>query len=159
MNQAAKTILTGIGGTTAMTAGSELMSLLMKENYKEPEHLSTMIARLAPFLSGKAKVIAGWGAHYAMGFVFAAVFVELWERRVIKHNLKNGLILGLVSGLFGLLVWKGTFKIHPLPPLLHYTDFYLQRIPAHVVYAVFATLTYRMIKSQENENINDETYA
>jgi len=81
-----------------------------------------------------------------MGFVFAAVFVELWETGKIRYNLRNALILGLASGMLGLLIWKGTFKIHPLPPLLHYTDFYIQRIPAHVVYAVFATLTYRMIR-------------
>ncbi|RZK79108.1 MAG: hypothetical protein EOO92_09945 [Pedobacter sp.] len=145
MNQSAKTLLTAIGGTTGMTAGSALMSLIMKENYKEPEHLGTMISRLAPGLSKSSKQIAGWGAHYAMGIVFASVFVELWETRKIKHNMKNALILGLASGVLGLLIWKATFKIHPLPPALHYRDFYLQRIPAHMVYAVFATLSYRML--------------
>ncbi|WP_449437101.1 hypothetical protein [Pedobacter steynii] len=149
MDQVSKTVLTGIGGTTAMTAGSALMSRMMKENYKEPEHLRTMIARLAPFHSRQAKVIAGWGAHYAMGFVFAAVFVELWQKGTIKHNLRNGLMLGLASGLLGLLIWKATFKLHPLPPQLHYFDFYMQRIPAHVVFSVFATLTYRWIRSEE----------
>ncbi|MHA4896202.1 hypothetical protein ACXZ1K_15730 [Pedobacter sp. PWIIR3] len=150
MNQAEKTLITGIGGTTFMTAGSALMTLIGTENYREPEHLATMIGRLAPFLSKRSKVIAGWGAHYAMGFVFAAVFVELWETGKIKHNLRNGLLLGLASGIVGLLIWKATFKIHPLPPSLDYTNFYLQRIPAHVVFAVFATLTYRLIEAGES---------
>lgn len=145
-----KVLLTGIGGTTAMTAGSALMSMLMKEDFREPEHLETMISRLAPMLSKRAKTIAGWGAHYAMGFVFAAVFVELWESHKIKHSIGNGIILGLISGVLGLVIWKGTFRAHPLPPFLHYMDFYLQRIPAHVVFAVFATLSYRLIKAQEH---------
>lgn len=148
MNQISKTALCGIVGTTVMTAGSDLTSRIFGENYREPDHLANMIGKLAPTLSKKAKVIAGWGAHYAMGFVFAAIFVELWETRKIKHNFKNALVLGLVSGVLGLLIWKGTFKAHPLPPWLHYDHYYLQRIPAHIIFAVAATLTYRLLDNK-----------
>lgn len=129
-----------------MTANSYLMSKIFDEDFREPEHLATMIGRLAPALSGQAKQLAGWGAHLAMGFVFAAVYVELWETGKIKHTIRNGVILGLLSGFLGLLIWKGTFKAHPIPPLLHYDHYYLQRIPAHIVFAVFATLGYRIAK-------------
>lgn len=149
MNKLGKTLVSGFTGTTFMTAASALMSLVPHENFKEPEHLRTMIGRLAPFLSKKSTIIAAWGAHYGMGFIFAAVYVELWERREIEHSIKNGLILGLLSGILGSLIWKGTFKIHPLPPSLRYLDFYLQRIPAHVIFSVFSTIAYRMIKEQE----------
>jgi len=132
-----------------MTASSALMSLLPAENFKEPEHLATMTGRIAPFLSKRAQVLAGWAAHYSMGFLFAAVYVELWETRKIEHSIKNGLILGVLSGLLGLLIWKGTFKVHPLPPKMRYLDFYLQRIPAHIVFAVFSTIAYRLIKDDE----------
>jgi hypothetical protein len=84
-----------------------------------------------------------------MGFIFAAVYVELWETKKIEHSIKNGIILGLFSGVLGLLIWKATFKIHPLPPSIRSIDFYLQRIPAHVVFAVFSTIAYHMIKFQE----------
>ncbi|TFF39200.1 hypothetical protein [Mucilaginibacter psychrotolerans] len=150
MNKLQKTALSGFTGTSFMTASSALMSALMGENFREPDHLETMIARLAPQLSKHAKKIAGWGAHYAMGFVFAAVYVQLWETGKIKHTLKNGLILGVVSGVLGYLIWKGTFKAHPLPPFINYTHYYLQRIPAHIVFAVFATITYRFIKEKED---------
>jgi hypothetical protein len=153
MDQISKTAISGISGTTFMTASSALMSLMMDQNFREPEHLTTMIERVAPFLSKKAKVIAGWGAHYAMGLVFAAVYVELWETGKIKHNLKNGLILGFVSGLLGLVIWKGTFKAHPLPPFMRYNNYYLQRIPAHIVFAVFTTITYKLIKDQEEKQL------
>ena len=145
MNQIKKAALTGIGGTTVMTASSYLMSLLADENFREPEHLEVLIGRLAPHLSKKAKVLAGWGAHFAMGFVFASVYVELWESKKIKHNLRNGLLLGLISGVLGFLIWKATFKVHPLPPWLNFDHYYLQRIPAHVVFAVGATITYRLL--------------
>ncbi|PJJ79498.1 hypothetical protein [Mucilaginibacter auburnensis] len=151
MDQLSKTVLSGGAGTVVMTLGSELMSKIWGENFSEPNHLETMIKRLAPMLSKQAKVIAGWGAHFTMGFVFAAIYVELWEKHEIKHNITNGIILGIVSGLIGLLIWKGTFKVHPLPPWLDYTTFYLQRIPAHVVFAVATTITYRLLKKTEEE--------
>ncbi|MES2454823.1 MAG: hypothetical protein V4594_04770 [Bacteroidota bacterium] len=156
MNKAGKTLLSGFTGTTFMTAASALMSLLPHENFKEPEHLATMAGRLAPLLSKNTKTLAGWGAHYGMGFLFAAVYVELWESRKIEHTIKNGIILGLLSGLLGLLIWKATFKVHPLPPNIRYLDFYLQRIPAHVVFAIFTTIAYRMIKAEE-DSTGEET--
>jgi hypothetical protein len=152
MNQLQKTVFSGFIGTSFMTASSALLSELMGENFREPDHLETMIKRLAPYLSGHAKKIAAWGAHFAMGFVFAAIYVELWETKKIKHTLKNGLILGAVSGVLGFLIWKGTFKAHPLPPWINFRHYYLQRIPAHILFAVFATITYRLIKEQENDN-------
>jgi hypothetical protein len=136
-----------------MTANSYLMSEIFGENFREPQHLATMIGRLAPKLSRHAVQIAGWGAHYAMGFVFAAIYVELWETRKIKHTIVNGIALGFVSGILGFLIWKATFKAHPLPPWLHFNQYYLQRIPAHIVFAVFATIAYRLIKAREEETL------
>ena len=92
-----------------------MMSLIINENFKEPGHLATLIGRLAPALSKKARQLAGWGAHYAMGVVFAAVYVELWETGKIRHTIRNGFILGTVSGIAG-LSGKGPSKlIHFLP--------------------------------------------
>lgn len=154
MDKLSKTLISSISGTTFMTASSALTSMLLDQNFREPEHLSSMIGRLAPMLSHRAQVLAGWGAHYGMGFIFAAVYVELWESGKIKHTIKNGLILGALSGIAGLLIWKGTFKAHPLPPSMKYINFYLQRIPAHIVFAVFATITYRLIKDQEQPQLD-----
>lgn len=145
MNKLAKIAVAGATGTTVMTAGSELMSFLLKENFSEPDHLETMVSRVAPHLSKDAKKIAGWGSHFAMGFVFATIFVELWDQKKIKHNLKNALILGTLAGVFGALIWKGTFKAHPLPPWIKYSRFYLQRIPAHIIFTVGATLAYKLM--------------
>ena len=155
MDKITKTAVSGVTGTLVMTAGSELMSLIANGNFSEPAHLETMISRLAPQLSKHSKKIAGWGAHFAMGLVFAAIYVELWETKKIKHNLKNALILGALSGLIGLFIWKATFKVHPLPPWLNYTHFYLQRIPAHIVFAVAATLAYKLTVSEDKELENN----
>jgi hypothetical protein len=156
MNQLYKTLLAGVAGTTVMTADSELMSWMFGENFREPQHLATMVKRLAPRLSKHANQVAGWGAHYAMGLVFAAVYVELWEKKKIPHTLLNGLLLGAISGALGFLIWKSTFKSHPFPPVINYDHYYLQRIPAHIVFAITATLTYRLtLKHQATQRPMD----
>lgn len=154
MNNLEKTLISGGVGTSVMTASSALLSLLPKEEFREPKQLAILIGRVLPGMSDKAQQIAGWGAHYAMGFVFAAIYVELWERKEIAHNIKNGIILGVLSGLFGLLIWKGTFAIHPLPPNNRKIDFYLERIPAHIVFAVCTTLAYQLIKKNEMSSVD-----
>lgn len=154
MDKLTKIFVSGFTGTTFMTASSALMSLIPHEEFREPDQLSKLIGRIAPWLSKPAKVIASWGAHYTMGFLFAAVYVSLWEKREIEHSVKNGVILGLVSGLLGMLIWMATFKIHPFPPNNRKLDFYLQRIPAHVVFSVFATLGYRKLIAIADTNAN-----
>ncbi|TWR31551.1 hypothetical protein FPZ43_03500 [Mucilaginibacter pallidiroseus] len=152
MNRLGRIAATDFMGTNIMTLSSELMSLLAGENFSEPDHLETMISRLAPALSKHSKKIAAWGAHYAMGFIFAAIYVELWETGKIKRNIRNGLVLGVISGVAGFLIWKGTFKAHPLPPWLNYTHYYWQRIPAHVVFSLAATITHRLLYSDKKHS-------
>jgi Na+/proline symporter len=149
MNKPVKIALAGIMGTNVMTLFSYLVSALAKENFSEPDHLSTMINRLAPGISKKWLKVAGWGAHYAVGILFAAVYAELWENGTIKPSIKNGLVIGALSGAVAVLIWKTTFKAHPLPPWIDFKNYYVQLVPAHVVFAVIATITYRLIGLQE----------
>jgi hypothetical protein len=44
------------------------------------------------------------------------------------------------------VIWKTTFKLHPVPPRMSFNKYYLQLIPAHVVFAVFAGLGYNLLK-------------
>jgi hypothetical protein len=159
MNKLEKTLLSGIMGTNFMTVFSYIVSMLAKEDFSEPGHLSTMIHRLLPAFPKKANHTAGWASHYVMGILFAAVYVELWETGKIKHTIKNGIIMGTLSGALAVLIWKTTFKLHPLPPWINYRRYYIQLVSAHVVYAVFATLTYRIIKMQEEKNEQIEQAA
>jgi hypothetical protein len=140
--------------TNMMTAFTYVVSRVADENFSEPEHLATMIGRLALGHTKKAGLIAGWGTHYTIGLLFAAVYIEFWETRQIRHSMKDGIILGALSGALAVLVWKTTFKIHPLPRWVDYTNYYLQLVPAHIVFAIFATITYRLTHLT-SENTND----
>jgi hypothetical protein len=147
-----KTIGCSIAGTTMMTASSALMSLL-GQDFREPERLNGLISRVLPFLPKHARSVSAWAAHYGMGAAFSAIYVKLWDSDTLKPTGICGLCLGAVSGVIGIAIWKATFAVHPLSPLMNYKRFYLQRIPAHVVFAIFATLAYHaMHKSTDRTN-------
>ncbi|HEX8021905.1 hypothetical protein [Mucilaginibacter sp.] len=143
----AKEILAGgITGTTFMTLFSYLVSLADGENFSEPERLGQLVGRLVPKLDKQQSQALGWLGHYGVGLLFALVYVELWRRGKLKPDLKTNLWLGGLSGLLAVAVWKTTFKMHPLPPSLSFSKYYLQLIPAHVVFAVFAGIGYQILK-------------
>lgn len=150
MNKTENLVASAAAGTTMMTLFSYLVSMAADKNFSEPEHLGTMIHRFMPGEAKKATQLAGWGAHYAVGLLFVLAYQELWQTGKIKKTMTNGLILGAVSGTLAVLVWKATLKAHPAPPWIDFTKFYLQLVPAHIVFAVCATLTSRLLdKSAE----------
>ncbi|WP_345104710.1 hypothetical protein [Mucilaginibacter panaciglaebae] len=138
-------LVAGITGTTFMTAFSYLVSELDGENFSEPERLGQLAKRLLPLLNKEEKLTTGWTAHYMVGMLFALAYVELWTRGKIKPTLGQTLLLGGVSGILAVAIWKTTFKMHPLPPMLSFNKYYLQLVPAHVVFALFAALGYRLL--------------
>lgn len=145
MTKTENTLLAATAGTTLMTLFSYLVSLAEKKNFSEPEHLGTLMHRLVPGSSKKTTQAAGWGAHYAVGLLFVLAYQELWKSGKIKKTVVNGLILGALSGALAVLVWKATMKSHPAPPWIDFTKFYIQLVPAHIVFAVCATLTSRLL--------------
>lgn len=149
MNKTINNVAAATVGTTMMTLFSYMVSLATDKNFSEPEHLTTMLYRLAPGLSKKHSRFAGWGAHYAVGLLFVLVYQELWKTGKIKKSIRNGIALGVLSGALAVLVWKGTLKAHPLPPWIDFTNYYIQLVPAHIVFAVCATLTSRLLDGQE----------
>ncbi|WP_183566007.1 hypothetical protein [Mucilaginibacter sp. SP1R1] len=136
----------GITGTTFMTLFSYLISLADGENFSEPERLGQLAGRLIPKLDKQQSQALGWLGHYGVGLLFALVYVELWRRGKLKPDLKTNLWLGGLSGLLAVVVWKATFKMHPLPPSLSFNKYYLQLVPAHLVFAVFAGIGYQILK-------------
>ena len=141
MTKTENTLLSATAGTTLMTLFSYLVSLAADKNFSEPEHLGTLMHRLVPGSSKQASQAAGWGAHYAVGLLFVMAYQQLWKGGKIKKSLANGLVLGALSGALAVLVWKATMKSHPAPPWIDFTKFYIQLVPAHIVFAVCATLT------------------
>jgi hypothetical protein len=145
MNRSVNNLASATAGTTMMTLFSYLVSMAADKNFSEPEHLGTMIHRFMPGKSKKATQLTGWGVHYMIGLLFVLTYRELWKTGKIKKTVVNGIALGALSGALAVLVWKGTLKAHPAPPWIDFTNYYIQLVPAHIVFAVCATLTSRLL--------------
>jgi hypothetical protein len=150
-------IIPGAVGTTLMTLFSYGVSAVDKENYSEPERLGQLAHRLLPALNKKEDQVVGWSAHYGVGLLFATAYAKLWEKSKLKPTFLNNFMLGTASGFVAAAIWKATFKIHPLPPAMSFDKYYLQLVPAHVVFALAAGLGYALInrnaeKTAEGQN-------
>ena len=65
----------------------------------------------------------GWTLHYLVGLLFAEIYAPLWEKTPMQPNLKNGLILGGISGIAAILVWKFTLEMHPDPVRVNFKKY------------------------------------
>lgn len=138
-------VISASAGTTAMTLCSYGVSIATKDNCSEPEHLATLIDRIIPSSTNKNSLLAGWATHYTIGVVFFAIYKKLWQRGTIKKNVGNAIILGCLSGLIGIGMWNAILKIHPAPPNVKRSTYFIQLIPAHVIFAVLASMTSKLL--------------
>jgi hypothetical protein len=140
----AKVLFAGLTGTTFMTLFSYLVSETKEENFKEPELLGKLLYRLIPDLNKQNSRFAGWSLHYVVGFIFAFLYARLWEERKIKPTVESGLMLGGLSGVLAIIVWKSTFKLHPLPPKIYAGKYYGHLLITHFIFGAFAVLGYKL---------------
>lgn len=141
------TLTAGILGTSAMTASSYLVSYAKDNNFKEPEILGKLIRRLHRSMGNGASLWAGWGLHYLVGLLFAEMYTPLWQKDILQPTEKNGLVLGGISGLAAILIWKFTLEVHPDPPKLKFRKYAGHLFVAHLIFGLFATLGYKIASS------------
>src|SRR5918993_5270626 len=106
IEEARKIILAGLTGTSFMTLFSYKVSSNYKENFKEPELLGRLLYRLKPDLGKEFTQFAGWNLHYLAGITFSFFYAKIWKDTNTKPTLTSGLVLGALSGVVGLAVWK-----------------------------------------------------
>lgn len=123
--------------TSAMTLYSYILSEIKEENFIEPDMLATLVRRATGAKKMQAEFI-GWVAHYGVGALFVVVYNYLWHQRISKPTVKNGLLIGSLSGIIAMTVWKIVMSLHPNPPRRNLSRFYWQLLPAHIVFAVAA---------------------
>lgn len=146
------TILPGIVGTSFMTGYSYGLSAAKQRNFKEPEILGKLIYRLFPEIKELPAQVTGWTLHFLVGVGFSSLYAYGWGERLMKPNLKNALLLGTASGIIAMVVWKSVLKSHPLPPATDFKKYYYQLLPAHIIFAAFATVSYNFLKLHRPSN-------
>jgi hypothetical protein len=152
-----KEVLTaGITGTTFMTLFSHIAGDIEQENFSEPNLLAKLFNRVVKKSSKEVSTIVGWQAHYAIGVLFAVIYAELWDKERVKPTAKNGLLLGGLSGTAAIVAWKTMFALHPAPPGINFKKYYMQLWVAHVVFGLFSTLAYQLVKDKELKETREQ---
>ncbi len=138
-----KIISAGAGGTSLMSLFSYLISDVKHKNFKEPEILGELLERIIPAISKKQSVAGGWVLHYTAGTIFTAIYNQIWEKTSIQPNIKSGAVLGAMSGIAGIAVWKATIAMHPNPPAKNYDAYYKHLLLAHILFGIAAAESYK----------------
>jgi hypothetical protein len=138
-----KVLYSALLATSSMTLFSYLYSVVSKDDTREPQLLGKLIRRLRPGIPERGARVAGWAAHYGVGLLFAELYGQIWQRTGINANTKTGLVFGGLSGIAAILIWKFILTVHPFTPALDFPSFALNLFLAHLVFGLFATVTYR----------------
>lgn len=136
-------IISAVTGTTVMTFYSYIISLVQHKNFKEPKLLGKMSENLLPWVNSRESTIAGWCLHYLVGLLFAEAYAPFWPgSNMTNVNIKTGLVLGGISGIAAILIWRFMLDVHPFPPAVDFIPFAGQLFMAHLFFGVFAALGY-----------------
>ena len=139
--KAAELLIPSISGTSLMTLFSYIISGKEGKNFSEPELLAALEKDMLPAIAKPAAKPAGWTTHYAIGVLFTYLYQRAGKSSGSKPTVAKGLLFGAVSGLAGILMWKGMFALHPAPPRTHYAKFYRQLFIAHLVFGATVAVT------------------
>lgn len=148
----ARIVLSGFVGTSVMTLYSYIVSWNKHENFKEPKLLGSLSYPMTPWFKRKKADHTGWAMHYLVGLLFAECYAPFWSEQRVHTNIKTGLILGGLSGIAAILIWKFAFEAHPFPPAVNFRQFAGQLFIAHLVFGLFAAAAYNL--SNHNEAMN-----
>lgn len=143
-------IIAGLLATTAMTLFVLLVNKLTGKRLNVIRILGTMLTSKTEADGSTASTpgvfVAGVTAHYAVGFLFTALYVIAWQRGLLDTTA-DWAIIGFVTGLFGIMAWRIYFAIHRFPPAVNLNIYLPTILFAHVVFGVVAGWTYMLMRN------------
>jgi hypothetical protein len=132
-------LASGIVGTAVMTVFMYILGLFTTRVLQVAKTLGTMITCQTEQDGGLSDSIlalfVGVVANYAVGILFAYGYYLLWSNGVGEPGFWNGMLLGLMSGVFAVAFWFTFFAVHPFPPRIELQDYMATLFLAHFVFA------------------------
>lgn len=135
-------LIVSITATSAMTAFSYAASKKFRKLYKEPVLLSYILRIFRMHLTKNSEDTLGWILHYSIGFAFVLIYHFLWINDILEITVVNTLLLGILSGMAGVLGWMIIFRITNHQPVIDFKGYYMQLFFAHIIFSIAATATY-----------------
>lgn len=137
--------ISSIPGTIVMTLFMYFYSAFFKKETRVIHIFGSMITGDIPArsVSGKGKsLIAGTVAHFMVGFVLAFTYYILIDMNVFVIRFADGLILGILSGIVAVIVWRAYIFLHFHPPRIEKAHYFIALFIAHIFFAVFTIYTF-----------------
>lgn len=156
-----KIIVAGVVGTPFMTLYSYWKSKQERQQYVEPVMINKLIGKSEnmPKVDNEVLHPVGWGLHYLAGIAFVSIYWLIWRKALTKPTATKILIIGSLSGIAGIVVWKSLFTQHDNPPQNYRYGYYRQLLVAHIIFSAFALASYKGMEYLENENLKLANYA
>lgn len=132
-------IISTLLATTLMTGFSYYLSFVMRKQFREPELLNKLLARLDVIGSSSVDVNPlGWFIHYVVGMIFIVCYEIIWGVTSYPPTLANFMFIGSLFGLLAIVVWAFVLRIHPRPPKVDHRWYFLQLFIAHIIFGIGA---------------------
>nr|WP_294788786.1 hypothetical protein [uncultured Flavobacterium sp.] len=138
-------LFVSITATSAMTLFSYAISISFRELFKEPVLLAYAIDKLKINLSAQTKITCGWLFHYIIGFGFVVGYHIIWVKNILTISPLSALLLGVISGVIGIISWVLIFKTTHYQPPIDFKGYYIQLFFAHIIFAITATALYSLM--------------
>lgn len=135
-------ILVSIAATTVMTWFSYTMSESFRELYKEPVLLAYVIEKMKLKPNAHSQKIYGWLLHYVIGLLFVIGYYFAWTKNIVPISILGTLLLGIISGIIGVVSWIIIFNITNHQPRIDFGGYYIQLFFAQVIFAAIAAVLY-----------------
>jgi len=144
-----KVITAGVIGTSMMTLFSYWVSKDKDKQFREPALLAILLKRMLKTNDDKVFLLSGWIIHYKVGLIFTVLYDQFWQKTNAKPSVANGMMLGILCGLFGKEVWKTVLRLHPNPPAIDRKAYFAHLVLAHAIFGIFAAIGYRIPKGDD----------
>lgn len=141
------TIASGFVGTLAMTIVMYLYANLTKKNTKVIHIFGSMLTgNTGLTINQKVKILTtGTIAHVFVGVLFSFSYFLLWNWGVFSISLFDSLIIGAISGIVAIVVWKSYFKAHRKPPKVYLRHYFTALFISHVVFGLVTVYVFSII--------------
>lgn len=140
------TVLSGVAGTMAMTLVMYLYTFFTQQFTKVIHLLDSLLAGNLDFKNPqKSTLMIGTIAHFGVGILFSFSYFLLWNWGVFQINFKDSILIGVVSGLLAIVVWKGYLSFHNQAPDISQTHFFIALVVAHLVFGIVSVNLFQVI--------------
>jgi hypothetical protein len=133
-----------VTATTLMTIFSYLVGESFRKLFSEPVMLNYVIRISSVNVNPRLNSILGWLLHFLFGLLFIVPYHWIWNRRILDDSWLAGIILGVPSGIIGILGWMVIFSLPREKPKVAFAEYFIQLFFAHIVFALTAVATHKL---------------